>query len=180
MSTTRENPQPLQAAPRERTGALVGETPAASSAPAAPPVIRGYAPPIIDSAPPASSAPAQLPRLWLAFWSDGTRLYCHAKAKNGANVVDVQLDPSDPVVAQAYAFFVQRVASAAAAPVVAASEPAKVDEPAKVEPAEKTRPEIKLPSPAAAIRESQRPATSSSASSSDSVPPTNRNPDRKK
>jgi len=136
---TKENLGAVPAAPREPKGTTVGES---SSAAAAPPRIRGYAPPIIDSAPatpaPApSSAPVKLPRLWLAFHSDGKALYCTGALQRD-HVQRVRFDPNDPIVGQAYAFFVRQMVlmldSGQALPEPPA-EPAPVDEPAPVEPA---------------------------------------------
>jgi len=105
MSDVRENPNPPPSAPREATGALVDESPAKS------PPIRGYAPPIIDTAEPtpAPSSPVpKLPRLWLSFYFDGAALRCTG-ALQRAHLEQVQFDPADPVVAQAYTFFVQQM-----------------------------------------------------------------------
>lgn len=100
---TRENPNPPASAPTEPKGALVDEAEPAKAP------IRGYAPPIIETAAPEPSSPApQLPRLWLSFHSDGTALRCQG-ALQRAHMEHVQFDPNDPVVAQAYAFFVQQM-----------------------------------------------------------------------
>lgn len=103
MSDVRENPNPPPSAPREPKGALVDESPAKS------PPIRGYAPPIIETAEPAPSSPApKLPRLWLSFYFDGAAMRC-VGALQRAHMEQVQFDPADPVVAQAYTFFVQQM-----------------------------------------------------------------------
>jgi hypothetical protein len=105
---TNENPRAVPAAPREPKGNTVGG--ASATSPEAPQV-RGYAPPIIDTVPPPSSAAVpqlELPRLWLSFHSDGKALYCSGSLQR-EHIQRVHFDPSDPIVGQAYAFFVRQI-----------------------------------------------------------------------
>jgi len=151
---TKDNLGAVPVAPREAKGATVGE---ASSATAAAPTIRGYAPPIIDTVPPASSAPAssseqvppfKLPRLWLAFHSDGKALYCTGTIQRaGLGLERVRFDPSDPIVAQAYAFFVKQMVTmlgTAAPPLEPAPEPEPPAEP-EAAPAASSAPDLPPP-----------------------------------
>jgi len=197
---TKENPHAVATAPREAKGATVGES---SSQPVAAP-IRGYAPPIIDTLPPASSGPVKLPRLWLAFHSDGKALYCTGTIQR-ASMERVRFDPSDPIVAQAYAFFVKQMVlmlghGAPLAPAEpepeAAPAPAVETEPAAPEAPALTPEQVPL-AEVKTKREAHAPTVSAGgttvlrrnqvqrleAESDESVPPTNRTnpqPDRSK
>jgi hypothetical protein len=71
------------------------------------PRVRGYAPPIVDDFPPQPEA-QPLPRLWLTFVPHAGAVHCFAVLQDN-EVRTVSFDPADPIVAQAYAFFVQRM-----------------------------------------------------------------------
>jgi hypothetical protein len=220
MSITKENPNPVPRAPTEPKGVTVesSSAPAAlasNAEPAPAPRMRGFAPPIIDTLPstPAETAapagPVKLPKLWLAFHSDGKRLYCTGALQRD-QVQRLQFDPSDPIIAQAYTYFVKQMVrlldGGTPAQQPASPEPAQAEAPTEQAPAEpvdpktvplaelKTRRETEPP-PHRSLRSSQvqrleqkpaeqKPAEQKPAeqkpAEDDVVPPTNPNPDRVK